>query len=771
MRAIVVISLGFMLFFTTNRIYANGTAYYFDVNGATPGFGIPTGTYNFDAALWTTDPAGASPTIVIPAESQLTFGNVASDFDGCTFSILFNSAVGIRWSGLLLNSNNANITITGLHNSYLSGDQTWTIASGSTLNMSASFQGQGLNMNNVNLTLQGGGTINWTTAIGYNSNGTITQDGAGLTVNLHDDGGGTLGTDKQASYTLTQGTLNFATATSAGAFNRMRLADNAKFTINGGTINNTSGSAIVLDIYQGTYSIAGSFSLTGTNNIDFGTYPVALTASPTITVSASTLTIGGTVSGAFNITKAGAGSLTLSGSNTYTGSTTINAGTLKLGASGVIPNASAVTVTSPGILDMNGFSETVGSIAGTGTIDNMAVDDTPVLTFGEDNKVTEFSGVIKNTTGVLSLVKNGTGMLTMSGNNTFSGTCTINNGIFAAKHANSLGTTQGSTTVNNGASLVLYAITYSAEPLIINGNGYVPGLPPIYPGVLRTSIAVTGSCTFSGPITLGSDSQIGTQANNVNLILSGVISGGFNLTKVGTGTTAPGTLTLSGANTYTGATAVNAGVLRLGNTSALGSADNGTTVATDAALDLNGIAYSATEALTINGTGISSGGALTNSSSTAATFGGLITLGSASSIVATSGDILITHAGTITGDTYGLTVGGSHNTSIASIIGTGNGTLTKNGTGTLTLSGDNTYSGITTIGGGILQIGNNTTTGLLPGNAVNNATLRFSRSDTCVYNQTISGIGSIHQNGPGVLRIRGTQTYTGNTFVNAENCC
>ena len=74
-------------------------------------------------------------------------------------------------------------------------------------------------------------------------------------------------------------------------------------------------------------------------------------------------------------------------------------------------------------------------------------------------------------------------------------------------------------------------------------------------------------------------------------------------------------------------------------------------VASGAVLDLNGTTMTGTNALTLNGTGISGGGALINSSTTAGTYAGLITLGSASSIVTTSGNITISNAGTIGGGT------------------------------------------------------------------------------------------------------------------------
>ena len=93
----------------------------------------------------------------------------------------------------------------------------------------------------------------------------------------------------------------------------------------------------------------------------------------------------------------------------------------------------------------------------------------------------------------------------------------------------------------------------------------------------------------------------------------------------------------------------------MGHTAALGTTAGGTIVSSGAVLDLNGINYATAEALTVSGTGISSGGAIINGSSTAATFGGLLTLGAATSVIAGTGDISLSNAGTITGATFGLT--------------------------------------------------------------------------------------------------------------------
>ncbi|MFM8421837.1 MAG: LamG-like jellyroll fold domain-containing protein, partial [Verrucomicrobiota bacterium] len=95
------------------------------------------------------------------------------------------------------------------------------------------------------------------------------------------------------------------------------------------------------------------------------------------------------------------------------------------------------------------------------------------------------------------------------------------------------------------------------------------------------------------------------------------------------------------------------------------------------------------------------------------------------------------------------------------------GGITKTGAGLLALTGPASYSGITTISAGTLQVGNGGTTGSLgSGNVVNNASLVFNRSDNISVANTISGTGSVTKNGAGSLFLNTTQTYTGGTFIN-----
>ena len=163
-------------------------------------------------------------------------------------------------------------------------------------------------------------------------------------------------------------------------------------------------------------------------------------------------------------------------------------------------------------------------------------------------------------------------------------------------------------------------------------------------------------------------------------------------------------VTVATANSYAGPTTISQGAIRIQNNDALGATGAGTTVASGAALQVQGFLSTAAEPLTLSGTGVANDGALRNTADTN-TYSGLVTLGGNTRINSDAGSALtLSHAGTITG-AFGLTVGGDGDTTIASIIGTGTGNLTKDGSGTATLSGVNTFTGGVVISGGVLKAG------------------------------------------------------------------
>src|SRR5439155_18584345 len=98
------------------------------------------------------------------------------------------------------------------------------------------------------------------------------------------------------------------------------------------------------------------------------------------------------------LAKAGTGTFTLSGVNTYTGATTINAGTLQLGVINAISSSSAVSLanTAGVILSLNGFSDSMGSLAGGGSTGGNVTLGSGTLSVGSSNTSTTYSGIIRS---------------------------------------------------------------------------------------------------------------------------------------------------------------------------------------------------------------------------------------------------------------------------------------------------------------------------------------------------------------------------------------
>jgi autotransporter-associated beta strand protein len=271
------------------------------------------------------------------------------------------------------------------------------------------------------------------------------------------------------------------------------------------------------------------------------------------------------------------------------------------------------------------------------------------------------SGVISSSG---SIQKYGAGTLTLSGTNTYTGAT----GIIA-------GTLSVATIGNGGVAGNLGAATNASSNLVLGGGT-----------LLYTGTGITATTDRNFVLSNGTTSTINISDASAYLTIYGSstsTSGAF--TKAGSGQ-----LNMSGANAYTGLTTISAGALWLGNANALGTAAGGVIIASGASINLNGQTISNAEATTINGTGYGSQGAIFNSSTTAATYAGLLTLGSASTINGSTGTINFTNSGTITGAGFGLTLEGAAGGTLASILGTTSGTLTKAGAGTWTLSGANT---------------------------------------------------------------------------------
>ena len=270
----------------------------------------------------------------------------------------------------------------------------------------------------------------------------------------------------------------------------------------------------------------------------------------------------------------------------------------------------------------------------------------------------------------------------------------------------------------------------------------------------------------------------GTAAGTgMTAIIASVLQGSTRLVKDDLGT-----LVLSGANTYTGGTAINGGTLQVANDTNLGAAAGG--------LSFDGGTLATTNTFTsARMTTLKAGGGTFNvAPTTTLTLSGAIG-GTGALTKADSGQLVLTgtnsySGGTTIGDgtlqlgdgtTNGSIVGNvanngtlaferSDNVTFPGVI-SGAGSVIQAGTGTTILTADNTYSGGTTITTGTLQLGNGGTSGSVMGNIVDNGVLAISRSDLITLAGVISGTGSLTQLGPGTLVLAGGNTYTGTTTM------
>jgi autotransporter-associated beta strand protein len=431
------------------------------------------------------------------------------------------------------------------------------------------------------------------------------------------DGGG--GVFNINGGTVTFSAINLASHSSNPG--KIVMGGDATFTVYGG-----AGTAVIQStgaLAQAGFVDLGSANRTLTINNGSAAVDVMITAG---------------IIGTGGLTKAGPGTLQLTGANSYTGATTVNAGTLTAtGASALGASTGALTVANPNtgagtnvVLNLSATATTTkGSLSGsisppssgtnTATINNGG----QLFTINQTN-VGTFPGVIAGTGG-FALGSLSTNVLTLAGANTYAGGTTVNAGTLAY-----------------GASNVLAdggAVNVAGGTLNVGAFNDTVG------AVTLTSGTITGT---TGTLT---GASYGVQGGTISAKLGGTAA----LTKTGAGAF----VTISAPQSYTGGTNVNAGNLNLGAGGSL--ADTG--------------------AVTVNGGTFNMG--------TVSDTVGAVTLA--------SGSILGTNA-TLTAPSFAVQSGSIS----ANLAGTGAAAMTKSTAGTVTLSGANSYPGGTAVNGGTL---------------------------------------------------------------------
>lgn len=458
-------------------------------------------------------------------------------------------------------------------------------------------------------------------------------------------------------------------------------------TINGGIISSDSATnrtlannlVINTDPTFGDGTNTGQFTLDGTVDLQGSTRVI------TSGLANQGVRFNGVISNG-GITKEGTGRVTLANdTNTFTGSTTINAGILAT-STGALASSGSVTIGASGSLALGSNGTTVinnlGGVAGALIVSNFNITADGARTLQVNQTVSGgFAGSFnQDANRPISLVKSGSATLTLSGTGGFNGTTTVSAGVLKTSGAGLLGGATYAGAITNDATLHFDSTATQTLSGLVSGTGTL----------LKSNtgtLILTNNSAYTGPVTIdGGTLQVGnnttagfigdgaTITNNAALVwfrsnetnVGNAISGTGTLTKLGTAV-----LNLTGNSTYTGATNVNAGTLAVG-----GSLGNtAVTVANGATLAGNGnIGGSVT---------IQSGG--THTLAVAATSGSQVTRTIGGSLTLDSGNILsLTAATAPAAGTYILA------TATGGITGTpGTVSLAPEITGTVTISGNN----------------------------------------------------------------------------------
>ena len=620
---------------------------------------------------------------------------------------------------------------------------------------------------------------------------TITKTGAGtLTIggtNVHTWGGGVV---------LSAGVLQLNNSSALGAESGLGL------TINGGSIDNASGGAITLSNYVQTWG--GNFTFLGSTNLNLGAGAVNLTGSRIVTVSSSTLAVGGTITNTGGITKDGAGTLILNGANTYSGGTLVSAGVL-IGSTASLQGA--ITNNAALVMSQSADGTYGGALSGNG-----------------------------------NFTKSGSGTVTLGGNNSgYGGAIDLQAGGLVAAHNNALGSgaltlTNGSIQAANGVSIAnnftigaagglqsLYSQNFNGM-----GTSATAALPTGWKmsaagaGTTNTfwtntgNVSATTAAASSGTPTAGGSYNWGFSNDTGNRSIGFMSSGSYDepnsIMFAFTNTTGQTITNFTVSFDYfrfrTNTTAISNVFFMSASSTSWGSAlgtNNWGTGSSGYNFAPSAVSLSNTIALTIINGGVGymmwTFDPTTTGSSQGLGLDNLVinTLGEPTG----SGTLGISEAGTatfsgaITNNTAATLTAASGGTATFSGAISGAGSVTKTGEGTVTLSGNNTFGGVLTVAEGKLTVSsvNNASQDGVLGNSANavvlgdsgqtgflhyvgNTNASTDKTFTAATGGTagieasnaatiltlsgaIGGAGNVQKGGAGTLLLAGNNTFTG----------
>jgi autotransporter-associated beta strand protein len=527
-------------------------------------------------------------------------------------------------------------------------------------------------------------------------------------------------------------------------------------TISAGTLKQGAPNVLPYGAGEGDTTISGTLDLGGQNgtvNGLFGGGTINNSGAPSVTL----IVLGsGTVnpsvfsgmientsgSQALNFDGIYGNKLELSGANTYSGGTTVTAGTLQLGNANAI-SGGGLNVLSGGILDLNGFSPTIDGLTGGGLIDNVTAGGTVTLTIGNLGGNGIFSGVIQNTAGIINLAKNGAGTETLTGNNSYSGSTTVNAGLLQIP-TNAI--------VNCGAANI--TLDGGGEILVNGGSLTATNASTIAAGQTGGFFVTSGSATFLANLgeTLNQDWSDLIEITGGSLTVASVTLGRSSLSYTAQPT----------AGSTTEGLYVDGGTVNIIGNLDMNSYSNPSTV--NARVDAGSLTVSGEVIIGLNNTTRWSlldvnGGTLSVPNTTTGISVGSTYSGNAE---------LLVRAGSVTAGIIGLGAGADNMTAAVNMTG---GSLYVGSGGIYTYPAQTTnFTSSITFSGGILGATANWSTA--NNIQINGTSITVQAADINAnpwnigLNGSLSGTAKLIKTGGGILTLGGVNTYAGSTTIN-----
>jgi fibronectin-binding autotransporter adhesin len=805
---------------TTLANVASASNRYWDANGSTAGSGNTSGAWSTGTANWNLNSDGTGATSPWVA-GDLAIFSAGSDGTGAFSASIFGtqSVAGIDFLEGTVTVTFGTLSLTGADDINVAFNRAATIDSiiagsaGLTKSGLGTLVLGGVNSFTGGVVISAGRvSVDSDSAFGNAANG-LTFGGAHLEVTqsftsaraIALSSGGGPGIDVASAIALTLSGLISGSQGMAKEGLGTLVLSNTGNSYQGATAINDGILSIASDAVLGT--VPGS----ATTNLTFGGGTLQASAALTINANRSitlglgggtidtngfSVAFGGTISGSNALTKAGAGTLTLTGTNTYIGTTTISAGTLQIGngiASGSltsnIVNNATLTFNRSGALTYGGTISGSGALnkLGTGTLQlTGATIQSGVLTVSGGNL--GFSGNALTASQIDLGISGIDSTITFSGALTSATTTNSNNFRLGQGGAAGHALFDAGATGNfaGGLSMTNSGLSASASSVTIQGGAKVTfagviGMAAQGVGGQVTTVTVSGAGsklvqTGASGVNVGAAATVGDGGQaTINVNSGGVFdTSAVPLTVGGTGLVSinGGTFLADGdvnVNTAGGAGPASFGQITLSGTSPVftqnvagavnvGAASGGSgTITINSGTFTTGtgaIAVNPTGTIHVNGGTFTALGSVTNNGTVTVTSGAL-SIGNGGTTGSFAGNI--TNNGTVTFNR-------SDNSTYAGVI-TGSGALTKSGGGILTTTGANAHTGGTTIAAGTLRIGDGGNTGSISSNVTNSGNITFLRSDDITYSGVVSGSGSLTKDGANTLTLLGANSYSGATRV------